>query len=575
MRHLRIAYSLVFIFLASAGFAAAQVTIGAVVNAGSRLPSTSPFYGVAQGALFAITGQGLGPDPLQQATFPLPTTAGLGGVTVQASVSGATVDCIMVYVSSTEVGAILPSATPLGSGTVTLNNNGVTASKAITVVASAFGIFTSTVEGYSGRAMAFNVSAADGSTAPNSSTQSVQPGQDVLINGTGLGAITSDETQSDVTDVPVATVQVYVGTVPATVVSAGRGLCCSGLDTAFPAPEGISAWEVIRFTNPAGVTGCFKPVVVQIGGSVSNLATLSIDPSGAACTPILSTLPAALTAQLAGKPNVTYGGILLGRHTGLSVPTGGAMPGVLRTAKTDTGSAVFLGENLPASSIVPLGVFPVNSCTINSFPDPNGNIIHNGTVVAVPAPIAGVTLNAGPTLTVKGPSGTRTITGIVVGALTDYKGVTFGDTTTGNFFDPGHYTVTNGTGGKDVGPFGAASIDVSSTRFLWTNIPSILTPLDRSKDLTINWTGGVPGTQVTAVGGSAPSAFLCAADVSAGQLTIPSYVLLNLPATGSSATSLPGQLTVGNRFVDLFTASGLDLAWISYSEDYTLSLKYQ
>ena len=82
--------------------------------------------------------------------------------------------------------------------------------------------------------MAFNASAADGSTAPNSSTQSVQPGQDVLINGTGLGAITSDETQSGVTDVPAATVQVYVGTQPATVVSAGRGLCCDGLDPRFP-----------------------------------------------------------------------------------------------------------------------------------------------------------------------------------------------------------------------------------------------------------------------------------------------------------------------------------------------------
>ena len=118
------------VFLLLAGTAAAQITIGSVVNAGSRIASTSPFYGIAQGALFAITGKGLGPDPLQQATFPLPTTAGLAGVTVQASVGGATVDCILVYVSATEVGAILPSMTPLGTGTVTVNNNGVTASKA-------------------------------------------------------------------------------------------------------------------------------------------------------------------------------------------------------------------------------------------------------------------------------------------------------------------------------------------------------------------------------------------------------------------------------------------------------------
>jgi uncharacterized protein (TIGR03437 family) len=573
MRQAHFVKSFVFLFLASAGFAAAQVSIGAVVNAGSRIQSTSSFYGIAQGALFAITGKGLGPDPLQQATFPLPTTDGLGGVTVQANIGGTAVDCILVYVSSTEVGAILPSNTPLGTGTVTLNNNGVTATKAITVVASAFGIFTSTVEGYAGRAMAFNVSAADGSTAPNSISQSVQPEQDVLINGTGLGAITSDETQNGVTDVPATTVQVYVGVMPATVVSAGRGLCCDGLDPSFPAPQGIAAWDVIRFTIPDGVTGCFIPVVVQIGNLVSNLATLSIDPSGAACTLLpSSTLPPALTQQLAGKQNGTLGSIALGREIGMSVPSTGPMAGTIRTAKTDTGSAVFGPTNSPPSMIAPIGIFSVNSCTINSFPDPNGNIIHNGTVVAPPPePVQPESLDAGPALTVKGPSGTRTITDIKALGLDYYKGVTFGDTAPGNFFDPGHYTVT-GPGGKGVGPF-MASIDVPSAPFVWTNIPSVLTPLDRSKDLTIKWTGGIPNTQVTAVGGSAPSAFLCAADVSAGQLTIPSYVLLNLPPSGPPLNF--GQLTLGNRTVNLFTASGLDIAWVGYAATYTLSLKYQ
>ena len=487
MSHFRLARSLTFLFLASAGFAAAQVTIGAVVNAGSRIPSTSPFYGIAQGALFAITGKGLGPDQLQQASFPLPTTDGLGGVTVQANIGGTAVDCILVYVSSTEVGAILPSNTPLGTGTVTVNNNGVTASKPITVVAAAFGIFTTTQGGYVGQALAFNVSAADGSTAPNSTSQSVQPGQDVLINGTGLGAITSDETQSGVTDVPATTIQVYVGVMPATVVSAGRGLCCDGLDPSFPAPQGIAAWDVIRFTIPDGVTGCFIPVVVQIGNLVSNLATLSIDPSGAACTLIPSTLPAALTQQLTGKPNVKFGSIALGREIGLAVAPSGA----INTTKQDTGAATFIGENMPASMITPLGIFPVNACTINMFPDPNGNIVHNGTVVAVPPPIASVSLDAGPTLTVKGPSGTRTITGITVAMVGEYyAGVKFGNATPGNFYDPGHYTVT-GTGGKDVGAF-TGSIDVPSAPFLWTNMPSVTAPLDRSKDLTINWTGGLP-----------------------------------------------------------------------------------
>jgi CheY-like chemotaxis protein len=55
--------------------------------------------------------------------------------------------------------------------------------------------------------------------AANSGMQSAQPGQDVVINGTGLGAITSDETQSGVTDVPATAIQVYVGVKPAAVVS--------------------------------------------------------------------------------------------------------------------------------------------------------------------------------------------------------------------------------------------------------------------------------------------------------------------------------------------------------------------
>ena len=96
------------------------------------------------------------------------------------------------------------------------------------------------------------------------------------------------------------------------------------------------------------------------------------------------------------------------------------------------------------------------------------------------------------------------------------------------------------------------------------------------QDLTINWTGGIPGTQVTAVGSSGTMAILCAADVSSGKLTIPSYVLMNLPPTGSTATSIPGQLTVGNGTpASLFTATGLDLAWVHFGETYTLTLKYQ
>ena len=495
---------------------------------------------------------------------------GLGGVTVQASVGGATVDCIMVYVAPNEVGAIMPSNTPLGTGTVTVNNNGVTASKPITVVAAAFGIFTRNYGFGAGPAVAFNVSPDDGSVAPNSDMQSTQPGQDVLINGTGLGAISSDETQSGVTDVPNTTIQVYVGIKPAAVVSAGRGACCDGLDPSYRVPPGIAAWDVIRFTIPDGVTGCFVPVVVQIGSFVSNLASVSIAASGGACTPAVSKLSAAIMQALAGKTGVSLGTINLGRGTGISVTPAG----VTRTVRGDNGSAVFIRyPNLPASMVGVEYIYPENVCQINGYPGPNGGAVVNGTEAPI-VPLMAIPLDAGPSIMVSGPSGTRTIAKRTFGMLFDYPGVTFGDTTPRNYFDPGHYTVT-GSGGKDVGAF-TASIDVPPAPFVLANIPSVTTPIDRSKDLTLTWTGGIPNTQVTVVGGGfangVTSGFLCAAAVSAGQITIPAYALLSLPPTGSSVA--PGQLTVGNRSVTTFTASGLDVPSIAYGVGYTLSVKY-
>jgi hypothetical protein len=315
-------------------------------------------------------------------------------------------------------------------------------------------------------------------------------------------------------------------------------------------------------------------VVVQIGAIVSNLAVISIDPSGAACALPASTLPPDLAQKLSTQTGVAFGSISLGRGFGITV---NANTGAITTTKRDTGSAVFIRyPNLPASMVAPQTRFAENVCTINGFPDASGNNVMNGNPVVI-VPLAAVPLDAGTPFTVTGPPGSRTIVKRVAGALFDYPGVTFGDTTPGNYFDPGHYTIT-GTGGKDVGAFKGA-MDVPAAQFTWTNMPDVRKPIDRTQDLTIKWTGGVPGSQVTAVGGSDVGgvniAFLCAASVEAGQLTIPSYVLLNLPPTGTSP--IPGQLTVGNDAVSpqLFTATGLDWGKVTYGLNYTLFVKFQ
>jgi uncharacterized protein (TIGR03437 family) len=550
------------------GTANAAFTITDVVNAGSRIPSKSSSGGIAQGAVFIASGKGIGPDQLQQASFPLPTTDGLGGVAIQISASGQMIDAIMVYVAPNEVAAILPSSTPIGPATITVNNNGDTASRDINVVAAAFGIFSVTNNG-ARTALAFNAN-ADGSTTPNNILQSVQPGQDVLINGTGLGGIPSDETQSGVTDVPSTSIRVYVGVEPAVVVSASRGACCDGLDPNFRIPPGIAAWDVIRFTIPDGVVGCYIPVVVQIDAILSNLAAISIDPSGA-CIPVVSTLPADLVQQLSTQTGVTLGNINLSRTVGMSVNA----KGVVTANKRDLGSATFIKYlNVPASMFAADYLYPENVCQINGYPAPDGGVIVNGVDIQI-VPIVGVNLDAGgPALVVSGPSGKRNILREAVGKLVAYQSsALFGDTTPGNYFDAGHYTVT-GPGGPDVQAF-VASTDVPSTPFVWTNIPDIRTPLDRTQDLLITWTGGIPGTQVTVVGGSfengVTSAILCAAAVEAGQIVIPSYVLLAL----SKSAALEGSLVIQNRKVDLFKATGLDIPAIAYSSGISLSLKLQ
>jgi len=253
--------------------------------------------------------------------------------------------------------------------------------------------------------------------------------------------------------------------------------------------------------------------------------------------------------------------------------------GVLVTTKTDGGSAEFLRyPDLPASSVAIQTIYPTNVCSIDGWPGANGpgSADLNGTTITITPPKPPIAYDAGTPIVVKGPSGSRNIVKRVSGQLFDYPGANFGDTTPGNFFDPGHYTITDAAGGKDVGAFNGA-IDVPAAHFIWTNIPDITKPVDRTVDMVIKWTGGIPGTQVVVTAGGlangVTSAFLCAAPVEAGQMTIPSYALLHIPPTSTSP--LKGSLNVANSTAVAFTAPGLDVASVTYDDSYHLSLDYQ
>src|SRR5205085_7296131 len=100
---------------AMAGITAAQTApiITSVQNAASNIPQGLPNAAIAQGSMFVIKGQNLGPTtPTIASGFPLQTT--LAGTSVQVTVGDRPVPAIMYSTSSGQVAAILPSTTFAG-----------------------------------------------------------------------------------------------------------------------------------------------------------------------------------------------------------------------------------------------------------------------------------------------------------------------------------------------------------------------------------------------------------------------------------------------------------------------------
>jgi hypothetical protein len=104
-----------------------------------------------------------------------------------------------------------------------------------------------------------------------------------------------------------------------------------------------------------------------------------------------------------------------------------------------------------------------------------------------------------------------------------------------------------GTGGPDVGAF-TASVNFPGA-FTWTNESSVPAVIPRSQNLPITWTGGgdglvaVSGFSGSQVGGTQTNpiyevaGFICTAQASAGNLSVPSAVLQQLPQVSGDVTS--------------------------------------
>jgi len=484
------------------GPAAPSITM--VQNNYSYILPGAPNYGIAPGTLFIVVGTGMAiPGSaaiLQNPKNALPQT--LNGATVSVTVNGITVQPAFYYAIPTQLGLVLPSTTPVGTGTITVSYGGQTSAPApMKVVDHAFGF------DFYGGSLAAITDNSDGHLI--TTAVSAKPGEQIQLWGSGDGADTNNTDVSPPThfDNLGGITALYFGDVPVTVEYQGRS-----------SYQGVDQINVAVPENAP--TGCAVSVVAVSGSGadaiVSNFVTMPIATSGGQCTDAVTYLSPSEASTLSGKSTVKFGGLSVAQETTYS----GNTPTVM-----DEAGAFFWsisGQELTgyqSTSLPSLG-----SCFVTQS---------NSTIPTSPFTLTG--LDAG-NISVTGPNGTVQLTtnpgvpGIYV-ALPPPEG-TFTIPSSGGDFS------FSGTGGADVGSF-TATIDFLNP-LTWTNTSSAGT-VTRASGVTVTWTGGAAGTFAQIAGNAASAgfsaSFVCDAPANAGSFLVPPAVLLALPA-GSGSLSV-------------------------------------
>ena len=503
--------SITFQFLtygATGGVQAGAPTITKIQNNYSNVALGLPNYGIAPSTIFVIYGAGLA-DPTAQAALQssaapgIPTT--LNGASISVTVNGVTTHPGMYYAIASQIAAVLPASTPVGNGTLTVTYNGLTsAAFTIQVVQSALGLDT-----LSGLPEGLAV-ATDSNGNIFNYTTSAAPDQIVTLWGSGLGADTADsdvEFTSSPSAVNVPLI-VYVGGIQAQVLYAGG--------------SGYPGLAQIDVKIPANVIpGCGVPIVGVVGTFVSNTVTIPVGQSGGVCQDDIRGMDGNALNTVGAQINYTSGTLAV----------------VLDTNQKGTqsvfASATFIRvQNQP--NTYGYGYVTEGGCLVFQQ-----QVNLTGTLSY---------LNAG-TLSITGPTGMQPLPAVTQGGVLTYTS----SFPTSFFPETGATFTFQGTGGPDIGPFSVTVSDPSP--LVWTNQAAI-TSVNRNQDLTVTWTGGIPGTWVLVGGGSTTvsvsGTFVCYVPVSAGQFTVPSYVLLASPV-GNGGINL-----VNSSNNQPFQATGLD-----------------
>jgi uncharacterized protein (TIGR03437 family) len=510
--------------------------ITSIENAASNLGVNNP---LAQGAIVVIKGAGLGPSTIAVAPgADIFQKTSLSGTSVSIAVGSTTVNALMYYTSSSQVAFLIPSTVPVNTGTTpvfTLTYNGQSATFSRGITSSSVGIFTVDSSGEGPALVTFPdyslVSAAkNGNCGPAlTACGAANPGDTLIVWATGMGPVQGSDAAGaglgqNMPDVPL---KLFLGGVQQNVVYQGRSGCCIGEDQ-------------IAFTvSDKTPLGCAVPMVIQIGdggNAISNFTTLPVAAKGQRdCPPVNPAYSAVNRLVVSSAVQPTFADI--------------------RLSKTSD-------DDFQAQFGKILGFAPGTAPFFMSWVDdiPAGTcLVFNRTDIGLNAPVTGFSaLNAGPTVTVRGPSGTGTAS--YDASSGQYSGVL---SPTAKFLVPGVHTVS-GSGGPDVGAFSASITIPPDIQVL---SPGDASSVTRSAGFPVSWSGGGSGTVVIQVlsplelTATVGKAAYCIAPAAGGSFTVPSYVMLSLFSTDFAG------FTVGPYAKVPVTASGLNVGTLSLSYD--------
>jgi uncharacterized protein (TIGR03437 family) len=546
------------------GAGAPAFSTGAVLNALGYQDKLAP------NTVFVIFGSGMGPAALAAATGPnYPTTVGGTSVTFTPAAGGAAISARMVYSSAGQVAGLLPSSIAPGTYAVRVIYNTLSsAPQNVTVVARSFGIATANSAG-TGTAQATIGNVNGGVSLTRFTTGSLSfsgnnwtltpahPGDTLVLWGTGGGADPANDTGGTSGD------QTQAGNFR--VIVSGRQITplYAGASSGYP-----GLWQ-INFTLPPDMAAdCFASVQVSAAGELSNTVSLPIAPGGQdyCSDPQLSR---SALSQLDGGGTIAGGGFGMARLTATyqQIPAAGGAP-MVTTVGADIvsgGIATYTAAQYAAI----YGGIKIGPCTVVDRTAPAN--------ARNPANPEGY-LDLGASLPFSGP-------GLAAGsALTPFStnsGPVYSLTpTNGAFVGAGRYTLAS-NGGRGVNAFSSTiTFPGSFTVANWDTLNSI----DRSRPLTLNWSGSGLD-QVYIIGSSSfvvakdasnvnivhVSTFTCQVPAAPGSYSVPTAVLSYLQPSGIDAASLAkgsttlAVQTVNAQQINLSLTSGGPVAWAGFS----------